>query len=474
MKKMQAILKKIIAPVLLLLPALLPAQATQATLLGHWTDTTIVGSSPYDNRFNEVWSVAVNGHEYAIIGSTMGTHFIDVTDPTNPYQADFIPGKFQGAAVVHRDYKTYRHYIYGVCDEGNSSLQVMDFSTLPDSVRVAYDSNAILHGAHNISIDTARGVLYAWVFRSNTYGNGGMAVISLDDPENPSFIKRFNNIEAFTFSHIHDGYVRNDTAYLDAGYDGFAVADFSDPANPVLLGTMINYANQGYNHSGWLTLDGHYYYMADETHGSPLKTVDVHDLSDIKVVDMYNANSSATQIAHNPILACNYLYASYYYDGLQVFDVSDPTHAVRVYYYDTCILPDGDSYVGAWGVNPFLPSGNILISDMQNGLFIFKAIDEGCISEPSSPVREAATGGIALKITPQPATDYLQVQVDWPGNFKQAEAELYDATMRLILTQNVDNQNFTLNIPTDLTNGIYFLRLHSEAGTRVVKVLVQH
>lgn len=468
--------KKLIAPIfMLLLPALIAAQATQATLLGHWTDTTLIGSSAYNNRFNEVWSCAVNGHEYGIIGSTMGTHFIDVTDPAHPFQADFIPGKFQGASVVHRDFKTYKHYIYGVCDEGNSSLQVMDFSTLPDSVRLVYNSSAILNTTHNIFIDTSRAMLYSFVFGSNANGYGGMAVISIADPEHPLFIKKFSNIEGFSFGHIHDGYVRNDTAFLDAGFNGFCIADFSNPLNPKLLGTMTNYAGQGYNHSGWLSADGHYYYMADETHGSPLKTVDVQNPEDIKVIDSYDANSTPTEIPHNPLLACNYLYVSYYYDGLQVFDVTDPTHSVRVNYFDTCTIPDGTGYAGAWGVNPFLPSGNILISDMQNGLFVFEALVDGCITVgPSSPTHEAAASKVAMKISPQPASDHVQVHIDGLGEFHQATVELYDVSMRSVLTQTVDNQDFDLNIPSDLTNGIYFLRFHSASGVRVVKVEVQH
>ena len=127
-------MKHILTLVLLSLPVLLSAQAQQATLLGHWRDPSIPGSDAYDNAFNEVWSVAVKGHEYGIIGSTLGTHFIDVTNPAQPFQAAFVPGKAQGVGIIHRDYKTYKHYIYGVCDEGNSSLQIMDFSTLPDSV----------------------------------------------------------------------------------------------------------------------------------------------------------------------------------------------------------------------------------------------------------------------------------------------------------------------------------------------------
>jgi hypothetical protein len=149
---------------LLLVPALMQAQAQQATLLGRWDDPAIIGSAAYNNRYNEVWSVAVNGHEYAVLGSTMGTHFIDVTDPENPFQADFVPGKAQGAGIIHRDFETYKNYIYGVCDEGASSLQVMDVSTLPDSVRLVYNSNQIIVTTHNIFVDTARARLYAFVF----------------------------------------------------------------------------------------------------------------------------------------------------------------------------------------------------------------------------------------------------------------------------------------------------------------------
>ena len=40
-------------------------------------------------------------------------------------------------------------------------------------------------------------------------------------------------------------------------------------------------------------------------------------------------------------------------------------------FYDTSTeAPGPGRYRGAWGVYPFLPSGNILVSDMQNGLFV--------------------------------------------------------------------------------------------------------
>jgi choice-of-anchor B domain-containing protein len=454
-------------------PVLLLAQAQEAKLLGRWDLASIPGSAAYNNRYNEIWSVAVKGREYAIIGSTMGTHFIDVTNPTLPAQSDFVPGKTQGPGVIHRDYKTYKNYVYAVCDEGESSLQVIDVSSLPDSVHVVYDSDEILNKAHNLSIDSTSALLYAWVFRgSPAYGGfSGMAVLSLADPENPTFVKAYNHVEGFHFNHIHDGYVRNDTVFLDAGYNGFGVADFSDPLNPKLLGTMSGYPFAGYNHSGWLSDDSRYFYLADETHGSPLKTVDVQNLEDIQVIDTYNAESTPTQIPHNPLVACNYLYVAYYYDGLQVYDISDPENAVRVLYYDTSTEPDGENYKGAWGVNPFLPSGNILIADMQNGLWVFEGVGDKCNS-PAVPSQVKSPANEQVKVSPQPAVDNLRIAL--PENFSGNGAlTLININGQTVLSQVIDNQNFEINFDDKLPSGLYFLNIKFDSKTITQKVIVQ-
>ena len=458
---------------LLLAPALVQAQAQQATLLGRWDDPAVIGSAAYNNRYNEVWSVAVNNHEYAVLGSTMGTHFIDVTDPENPFQADFVPGKAQGAGIIHRDYKTYKHYIYGVCDEGASSLQIMDVSTLPDSVRLVYNSDQIIVTTHNIFVDTARARLYAFVFGGGqAYGYGGMAVLSLANPEQPTYIRKFNNIQGFSFGHIHDGYVNRDTAFLDAGDAGMCVADFSIPSQPKLLGSLTNYPGKGYNHSGWRSEDGRYYFMADENHGSPVKTVDVQDFEDIQVVDSYNAASSPTQIPHNPLVACNYLYVAYYYDGLQVYDISDPLNVERVLYYDTSTEPDGPSYKGAWGVNPFLPSGNILIADMQNGLFVFKGVGDNCVAGTSSSSGEQQSEAAGLDVSPVPSSGYLKVSIGSdPAETQHGVITISDLKGTVMHTQTFESNEFDVQIPGILPPGCYILRAKTTAGTMVRKII---
>jgi choice-of-anchor B domain-containing protein len=148
------------------------------------------------------------------------------------------------------------------------------------------------------------------------------------------------------------------------------VANFENET-PQLLGSLTSYTERGYNHSGWLSDDGKYYYMADENHGFRMKTLDVSNLNDIQEVGLFNLpGGTVNQIPHNQFIHCGRLYVSYYYDGLVVYDLADPAHPNPIFHYDTYPQVNDNSYEGAWGVYPSLPSGNVLISDMQTGLYI--------------------------------------------------------------------------------------------------------
>jgi len=144
---------------LLLFPVCLMGQVTEATLLDNWNDETLVGSFAFDNTYNEIWGVVINDREYAVIGSTAGTHFIDVTDPSVVSEVAFVAGAVQGGSIIHRDYHDYKDYLYAVADEGGAStLQIIDYTALPDSVEVVYDSQEFFFRSHNIFIDTYKAI----------------------------------------------------------------------------------------------------------------------------------------------------------------------------------------------------------------------------------------------------------------------------------------------------------------------------
>ena len=90
-------------------------------LLYQWSVDTLIGSEAFDNVYNEVWGVVVDDREYAIIGSTAGTHFFDVTNPSTASEIAFVAGRVVGDEIIHRDYHDYQNYLYAVSDEGLSS-----------------------------------------------------------------------------------------------------------------------------------------------------------------------------------------------------------------------------------------------------------------------------------------------------------------------------------------------------------------
>ena len=369
-------MRNLITIAFFLIVTLTSAQSSlNMNLIYQWSDTSLVPSTVHDNTYNEVWGYENNGKEYAIIGSTAGTHIFDITDVNNVDTVEFIPGKVQGASIIHRDYDTYRDYLYIVADEGASSLQIADLSFLPDSAPVVYDDDALIIRSHNIFIDTTSGNLYTCGGATNL-GFNKLSVYSLStNPTDPQFVINCENDVPFwnaTVGYVHDIYVRNDTAYCNAG-SGVYVVDFTNMLNVQGIGSLSNYTQSGYNHSGWLHGSGSYYAFADETHGMDVKVVDVTNLSNITLIDTIGSNVvESLSIPHNLIFYGNNLYASFYFDGLYVFNTSDVNNISLAGYFDTSTRPHLDNvYQGCWGVYPFLPSGKILASDMQEGLFVF-------------------------------------------------------------------------------------------------------
>ena len=75
-------------------------QSYNMRLLGTWDNNNL----PANNggyTYSEVFGFEMNGKEYAVIGSTQGTHIIDITDPSNLVEVDFVPARYQGN-VTHR------------------------------------------------------------------------------------------------------------------------------------------------------------------------------------------------------------------------------------------------------------------------------------------------------------------------------------------------------------------------------------
>ena len=338
------------------------------TLLGQWT----VDSLPVHSgiKFNDVWGYAdCTGREYAILGSAGRIHFIDVTRPEDPTEIAWFPGSTNS---IWRDFKTFRDRAYACADQGTDGLMVFDLSQLPDTVIMTYQNNSVFRRSHNLWVDTLQGRLY--MAGANTQSNGVIIYDLNANPDSPTLLASI----PLPGGYIHDIHVVNNIGYCSHGGNGLWVYDFTDPQNPVELGSMTDYPERGYNHSSWLDAEGNYLIMADETHGTSLKVVDVQNFDDIHVQSLFKSALLAPEqtgsIVHNPFIRDQYVVLAYYHEGIQIYDMSNPDSVVRAAYYDTYpINTNYNGFQGAWGTYPYLPSGNILGSDISFGLHILRA-----------------------------------------------------------------------------------------------------
>ncbi len=465
--------------VLLMLCSNLFSQETTPNIekIFQWKNDTIVGSTAFNNAYNEVWGFVQNDREFAVIGSTEGTHIFDVTDTDNISDVAFIEGAVSGPIIIHRDYHDFNGFLYIVADEGPSTLQIVDVRDLPNSFNVVYDSNNLIIRSHNIFIDSTNAVMYTC---GGALAEGGsrFAAISLENPLNPTMIQ---NYEDAPWGYVHDAYVKDNIGYLHCGENGFYIVDFNDHANPVVLGLLEDYDLKWYNHSGWLTDDGLTYVMCDEKHGRDVYILDVSDPSDIQIKSTVDSGGTdELTIAHNAMIRGDYLFVSYYYDGLQIYDLSDSDEPCLAGSYDTSIWGYDDNYRGNWGVYCYLPSGLILASDMQEGLFVFKVVETSTDEIPCAITPDwCGDCGQALETSVADLTNEIGAKV-YPivfDNEIQLETEqildyrILDINGKLMKSGNTGNGSITnLNI---LSKGIYILSLSDGIYMKNIKIVKQ-
>ena len=269
----------------------------------------------------------------------------------------------------------YDEYAY-VVNETSGGIQVFDLSLI-DSGTVSILSTPGQFGpakSHNVTINPDSGYLYL-----SGSSADGLQVYDLNgDPANPSFAG------SSPVSYIHDLVVHSYTSGPYAGKEivfafsassGVQIIDVTDKGNMVLLSTT-SYPNTTYTHHGALSEDLQYLFVNDELDEQDNANVsttttyvlDVQDLSAPSYVTSFTNGLAA--IDHNPMVRGNYLYEANYTSGLRIYDVSDINNVTEVGYYDTYPADNNTAFNGAWGVDASLPSGTVIVSDIQSGLFV--------------------------------------------------------------------------------------------------------
>ncbi|MFN4881451.1 MAG: choice-of-anchor B family protein [Bacteroidota bacterium] len=309
-----------------------------------------------------IWGyVDAQGNEYALVGTEQGLSICDVTNPDAATELFAVPHN----ANFWREVKTFANRAYVVNEDGGGVL-IVDLSQLPDTVTYHSFTGYDLKTAHTVWIDEF-GKMYLFGYNTNNAipeDQRGIMVLDLNaDPDNPVLLGTWND------AYVHDGFVRGDTAWLGLILDGeLAVLDVSDPQNMQLM--ALQSTPSAFCHNAWPTSDNHYVFTTDEKPNSFLTCYDVSSLNNIFETDRIQSSPGSDVVIHNVHLLNNdFAWASYYRDGVLLYDISDKENMVQVGNFDTSPL-QGDGFNGDWGVYPYFPSGTIVLSDIEGGLFV--------------------------------------------------------------------------------------------------------
>jgi len=358
-------------------------------------------SSP--SSANDIWGFVDlnNQKEYAIMGLRNATVVVDITNPNQPMEVDSI----SGIASTWRDIKVYQFfdnaaneykaYAYVTTEANSQGMQVLDLTDLPNQVTLAATISEF-STAHNVylsNINYADGTAlagltpYLYVEGSNKNG-GAFRVFNLSDPISPTL----ETIPPAGTGYVHDAtsLVITDSRtaschnghnpcelFVDFNERTVDIWDMTDMKTPTLLSTT-GYSGASYTHSGWWSEDKMTIFIQDELDeqnlglNTTLRALDISDLINPVISGTYTGQTAA--IDHNGFTLGNYYYMSNYRRGLSVIDISNPSDMKDVALFDTFSVPSENSanFNGAWGTYPYLPSGNILVSDIEYGLFILK------------------------------------------------------------------------------------------------------
>lgn len=344
------------------------------------------------------WTDPETGTEYALVGRTDGSAFVDVSDPRNPVFVGELP-LTEGARVNSwRDIKVYKNHAFVVADNaGDHGMQVFDLTRLrevdPTEMPVTFEPDALydqVNSVHNIVINTESG--YAYAVGSSGGGKtcgGGLHMINIEDPLNPTFEGCFQDPSTGRSGtgYSHDAqcvmYNGPDTEYqgreicIGLNETAISVADVTDKENPKAVSTA-SYPDHGYVHQGWFTEDQRYFYQNDELDEAQGKVEHtrtlVWDLTDLDNPQLVNQKLLPEKsIDHNLYVKGSTMYQSNYKSGLRILDISDPENPEEVAHFDTQPYDDnGTGFQGTWSNYPYFDSGIIVVSSIGEGLFVLE------------------------------------------------------------------------------------------------------
>ncbi|MFT5891115.1 MAG: choice-of-anchor B domain-containing protein [Dokdonia sp.] len=411
------------------------------------------------------WTDPEDGKEYALVGLSNGTAFIDISNPINVIYLGKLPTHTGNSGW--RDIKVYQNHAFVVSEASGHGMQVFDLTQLRDVTNppVTFSETAHYDGfgkAHNIVINTESG--YAYGVGTQTF-SGGPHFINIQDPINPigeggyAANSYSHDAQVVTYSGPDSDYTDKEIL-IGSNENEIAIVDITDKANPVEIST-ISYPNIGYTHQGWFTEDQRYFLVGDETDeidfGFNTRTIifDFDDLDNPQLHFEYEGTNTSTD--HNGYVVGNLFYLASYRAGMRVLDISDIANQniSEIGYFDTVPSSDNVGTSGLWNVYPFFESGNIVLSG-NNGFSLVKQNETLNVTSFEVPKE--------ISMFPNPSSGIVDIN----ASTSIGPIAVYNTLGQVVYNTKSVTNNVQLDL-THLQTGLYFVKTNNSTQKLILK-----
>ena len=377
-------------------------ECNEVDLMAYMDKTDIGGSN--NTSLNDIWGWTdpTTQKEYALVGLSNGTSFVDISDAENPVYLGRLPTHTNNS--TWRDIKVYSNHAFIVSEAGGHGMQVFDLTELRN-VSSPVQFTATAHygqfgNAHNIFINEDTGFAYA--VGTSTCGPGGLHIVDISNPVAPAKAACVSDPSTGRSGtgYVHDVqcvvYNGPDTEHIGKEIcvgsnetnvwvaDLSTKSDDSSGAKTIGLGSYDDY----YTHQGWLTEDHRYFIQndeLDENNGAVNSTRtliwDLEDLDNPTIETTYFGPTPS--IDHNNYIIGDYVYMSHYTSGLRILDISDISSPSEAAFFDVYPNNNNTSFDGTWSNYPYYGSGNVVVTSIDEGLFVLRPTFN--VDQPSAP-----------------------------------------------------------------------------------------
>jgi choice-of-anchor B domain-containing protein len=432
------------------------------------------------DNLNDIWGWTdpQTGKEYAIIGRSNGTAFVDVTDGANPIYVGNLPTAIQGNNLW-RDVKVYDHFAIIVSEHSSHGMQIFDLNHLEEVTDAPEQFTADAYytefgHAHNVVVNEESG--YAYGVGTSGF-NGGLHIVDINYPLNPVLAGGYaeagytHDAQVVNYKGPDEEHVGQEIAFA-FNADIVAVIDCTDKTDCQLISTA-SYADVQYIHQGWLTEDHRYLLVDDELdelyNGTTLHThmYDMLDLENPVYMGFYDHEIYSSD--HNQYVKGNFTFQSNYSSGLRILDVSDIANANLTLAGMFDIFPDYDEagFDGSWSNYPYFESLNVILTTYE-ALYVLRPSDFIMVGvdEQVAPV------AIQIGVSPNPVDQFATLTIAGAkGKLDLDIVDLQGKIVRSIDSMPVLGNNLQLDV-SNLRTGVYIIQVRGEvnASARLIKL----